>query len=125
MSKKKTILLVDDTPDILDALELVLGMEGYAIERATTQSQVDERIKDTSELPNLILLDVLLSGQDGRVIAKSLKAASKTKNIPIIMMSAHPNVSKTITEAGADDFIAKPFEMEELLSKIKKHISKK
>jgi DNA-binding response OmpR family regulator len=64
------------------------------------------------------LLDVLLSGKDGRTIARQLKSQEDTKHIPIIMFSAHPSAEQTAREAGADDFIAKPFEIDDLLEKI-------
>lgn len=125
MSTNKKILLVDDTPDILEALELVLSMEGYTTERAVNQDQVNAVFKNTSQVPDLILLDVLLSGQDGRIIAQQLKSLEVSKHIPIIMMSAHPNVEKTIKESGADDFIPKPFEIDVLMTTIKKYLGKK
>lgn len=121
MSKQKRILVIDDTEDILEALELVLTNEGYAVDLSTKEDYVDEMIAGTKTIPNLILLDVLLSGQDGRVVAKKLKHTEETKHIPIIMMSAHPDVEKTVKKAGADDFLMKPFEMSDLLSKVHKY----
>ena len=73
-------------------------------------------------LPDLILLDVLLSGKDGREIVKRLKSQEETRHIPVIMFSAHPSAEKTARAAGADDFVAKPFEMDEILAKIAKHV---
>jgi CheY-like chemotaxis protein len=69
-------------------------------------------------LPDLILLDVLLSGKDGREIVKYLKRKAETKAIPVIMFSAHPSAEETARAAGADDFLAKPFDIEVLLDKI-------
>ncbi len=70
----------------------------------------------------MILLDVLLSGKDGREIVKYLKSQDETRYIPVIMFSAHPSAEETARKAGADDFIAKPFDIDELLVKIAHYI---
>lgn len=125
MAKHATILVVDDTEDILDALEIVLSSEGYTVLTAPNEAYINDVIAEKRSLPDLIMLDVLLSGQDGRMLAKKLKDNQKTKHIPIIMMSAHPNVAVSIKECGADDFLPKPFELNDLLLKIAKHTKKK
>jgi DNA-binding response OmpR family regulator len=121
MSKKKTILVIDDTEGILEAVDDILTLEGYSVMTAFDEDEA-HKIITTKTKPNLILLDVLLSGQDGRIVATHLKKDKATQHIPIIMMSAHPDVVKTIDECGAEDFLAKPFEIEDLLKKIKKYI---
>jgi DNA-binding response OmpR family regulator len=63
-----------------------------------------------------------MSGQDGRDIAKYFKGNKTTSKIPIIMVSASKDIEKSAKEAGADDFLAKPFEMDELLTKITKYV---
>jgi DNA-binding response OmpR family regulator len=115
MSTKK-ILVVDDEPDILEFVQAILEDEGYTV--ATTSKGEYVETLHNGGLPNLILLDVLLSGKDGRTIARQLKSQEDTKHIPIIMFSAHPSAEQTAREAGADDFIAKPFEIDDLLEKI-------
>jgi CheY-like chemotaxis protein len=76
-------------------------------------------------LPDLVLLDMLLSGKDGREIVRQLKSDEKTKHIPVIMFSAHPSAERTAFEAGADDFVEKPFDIDVLLHKIERLISSK
>jgi CheY-like chemotaxis protein len=66
--------------------------------------------------PDLILLDLLLSGMDGKAICRQLKGAEATSHIPVILMSAHSQVTQIAEEAGADGWLAKPFEIEALLS---------
>lgn len=110
------ILIVDDDDGILDALSLILEEEGYEVDTLVKGLEVLTKVKKTQ--PDLILLDMLLSGNDGRHICKSLKADTKTKKIPILMISAHPNAKISAFESGADDFLPKPFEREELLKKI-------
>ena len=120
MSKQKKILLVDDDPDILEFLQELLEMEGYAV-ATTAKAEYVEKLHDGGGLPDLIILDVLLSGKDGREIVKHLKRQKETRHIPVIMFSAHPSAERTARAAGADDFVAKPFEIDEVLAKIEKY----
>ena len=119
---KKYILVVDDDPDILDAIRDTLEDAGYEV-KTTEKGEDAESLNNISgELPALIILDVLLSGMDGRVICKKLKKQKKTKHIPIIIISAHPSAGLSSTEAGADEFIAKPFDVDFLLEKIAQYL---
>lgn len=115
-SQEKHILVVDDDPDILDFLHDLLELEGYTV---AVSAKVDylEKLQNGG-LPDLILLDVFLSGRDGREIVKSLKNQEETRLIPVIMFSAHPSAEATARAAGADDFLAKPFDLDELLEKV-------
>ncbi len=119
MTKKK-ILIVEDDTDILDAIQIILERENYEV-LATTKGEETYR-KVNEYKPDLIILDVLISGSDGRIICKNLKADTHTSSIPVIMMSAHPSAVKEYVQFGADDFLAKPFETEELLQAIKKNL---
>jgi CheY-like chemotaxis protein len=76
------------------------------------------------DFPDLLLLDIWMSGQDGRDICKYLKKNPTTKNIPIILVSASRDIMQSAKNAGADDFIAKPFEMETLLDKVRHYTEK-
>lgn len=116
----KKILIIDDDEGILEAVSVMLEMEGYSVCTSTKDGPELYNIIDTKH-PNLILLDVLLSGVDGRDICKGLKHYAKTKDIPIIMVSAHLSAGKNFHEYGAQAFLAKPFDIEELLSTIKNH----
>lgn len=113
---KAKILVVDDNPHILEAVALVLDTEGYEVKTITKSEEVEKEI--TIYHPDLILLDLLLSGRNGEEITKVLKKDPKTQNIPIIIISAHPTAEKTAKDAGADGFIAKPFDIAELLNQI-------
>lgn len=117
--KKKKILIADDDPAILDAVSLLLQDEGYdvvtTVDGATVVTMLEEK-------PNILLLDIWMSGQDGRDICRLLKSQRQTKDTPIIMISANRDTETIAKEAGADDFLAKPFDIDELLEKIKKFI---
>ncbi|MBA2287497.1 MAG: response regulator [Ktedonobacteraceae bacterium] len=119
-SKQPKILVVDDDPDILEFLQELLTLEGYTV-AITDKAEYVEKLHDGS-LPDLILLDVLLSGKDGRDIVKQLKSQQETRHIPVIMFSAHPSAEETARAAGADDFVAKPFEMDAMLALVAQYV---
>jgi DNA-binding response OmpR family regulator len=112
----KTMLIIDDDSDILEALEALLDLEGFDI-RISTKADIIDKIKAT-QLPDMIIMDVLLSGEDGRDVVKRLKKETLTKQIPVLMISAHPNVRKSSLKAGANAFMAKPFETRDLVNKV-------
>jgi DNA-binding response OmpR family regulator len=111
------ILVVDDDPDILDALQFVLEDAGYSVRTCNNGDHV-EKLSDSGKLPKLIILDVLLSGKDGRDVCRKLKHDNKTKDIPIVMISAHPAVKKSVLDSGANKFIPKPFDITCLLDTV-------
>lgn len=120
MSKKlkKRILIADDDPSILDALQMMLEDAGYEVYTTVDGETVGIMFEQS---PDLLLLDIWMSGQDGRDICKALKSQSTTNKIPIIMISANRDTEEISLEAGADDFITKPFEMDYLLEKVKQY----
>ena len=120
MSKNKKVLVADDDPAILDVMRMMLEFEGYEV--ATTLNGATILQMET-EMPDLLLLDIWMSGTDGRDICRKLKQSEKTYKIPIVLVSASKDIERSAFEAGANDFIAKPFEMSELLQKIEKNIS--
>ena len=120
MSKK--ILVIEDDRGILDALRLTLEYAGYDVALTDKGEYVDKlKLVEKSELPDVIILDILLSGKDGRVICRKLKSEQETSHIPVIMVSAHPKAETSAKEAGADDFLAKPFNIQDLLAIVKKY----
>ena len=120
----KTILLVDDEPDMLEMMKLRLKKAGYKVITAITGEECLQRAEE--KYPDLILLDILLPGLSGFEVARQLKAKDITRGIPIIMVTAligkDPEVKSL--ERGADYFISKPFDPEELLTKIKAILEK-
>ena len=116
----KQIMIVDDDRDILEFLHLMLAFEGYDVLVSTTAEEIQQL--RPSDLPDLLLLDVILSEEDGRVICQRLKTNEQTKDIPIIMLSAQVTERQVRHVCPADDFLAKPFEMDTLLDKVKKQL---
>jgi CheY-like chemotaxis protein len=116
---KGKILVADDDAGIVDALQMVLEDADYEVQ-TTMDGHAVRRVTD--ELPDVILLDIWMSGDDGRDICRFLKSQQRTMNIPIIMISATSDLAQSAKAAGADDFLPKPFHMEHLLEKVEKHI---
>ena len=115
------ILIVDDNPDILQVMQLLLGSRGYNIEVTTKGEETFSLVN--SFQPDLIFLDIHLSGIDGRDISRQLKTDEVTKYIPIILFSANIIKGSTLAESLADEFISKPFDIHELFLKVNKLIS--
>lgn len=116
---KKRILIADDDPAIIDALEFMLTEAGYAVDTTIDGSTIAKMFDDK---PDLLILDIWMSGMNGSDICKALKAQSQTQRIPIIMVSANKDTRDIAHNAGADDFLEKPFEMKDLLNKVKKYL---
>lgn len=117
---KKKILVADDNPAILDALKIMLEEEGYEVE-TTIDGATANDMKEP--LPDLLLLDIWMSGVDGGNICKLIKSTATTKHIPVIMVSASKDTEQIAKDAGADDFISKPFQMDALLAIVAKYVN--
>lgn len=116
MNSKK-IAIVDDDVAILDSLGTILDMEGFEVNTFVKGSEIFNFVESVSK-PNLILLDMWLSGEDGRDICKKLKENEITRNIPVVIMSASRGLEETAIQSGANAFIAKPFEIDDMISKL-------
>ena len=115
----KHILVVDDDEGILEVVQIVLEGEGYKVETSQNGDKLQDLEKNKTDL---ILLDVLLSGRDGREICKALKRDIFTRNIPVVMLSAHSDASKVADGSGADGFLEKPFDVDVLIETVKKYL---
>ena len=115
------ILVVDDDQSILDAMEITLKLQDYYVETTTKGEETFSKIE--SFKPDLIFMDVYLSGMDGREICKKIKEQDETRHIPVIIFSANKSMKDVFKESGANDFIGKPFNMDELYDKVKHQTS--
>jgi len=122
---KEQILVVDDEEDILELVRFNLLKEGYQVICAATGEKAVEIAR--SELPDLIMLDLMLPGMDGLEVAKFLKNDPETQNIPIIMLTAKGEESDVVTglELGADDYVTKPFSPRILMARVKAALRRK
>ena len=114
------ILVVDDDPDIGIMIKTILEYHGYLVTVTSKAEQAETLLRSGSF--GLLIMDMLLSGTNGTDICTRLKQDPTTGHVPVIMISAHPNAQQVCREAGAEDFISKPFEMQEILSRIEKYI---
>lgn len=116
------ILIVDDTLENIQILGIILKQKHYRINVAQdgpTALTLAEKV-----LPNLILLDILMPGMDGYEVCRQLKQNTKTKDIPVIFLTAKADTDSIVTgfETGAVDYITKPFQKMELLARVKTHL---
>lgn len=117
------ILVLDDDPDICIMIKMVLDYYGYDAMDAENEETATRII--SSNHVDLLIMDMLLSGVDGTDICRRLKLDKQTSSIPILMFSAHPTAKETCLAAGADDFISKPFEMNDMMEKISFFLERK
>ena len=113
------ILVVDDDVNICELLRLYLEKEGYTV---SIVNDGESAVKSFGEIqPDLMLLDIMLPGEDGVSILKKLRANPKTRNLPVILLTAKDSEYDKVIglDSGADDYVAKPFGIMELISRIK------
>lgn len=111
----KKILIADDDEAIVDSTALLLEVMGYQVSQTVDGSAVTTVLRDK---PDLVLLDIWMSGIDGRDVCRQIKANPETQNIPVLMISASRDVRQSAFDSGANDFLEKPFEMDNLINKI-------
>ena len=114
------VMVVDDEPAILDVLRLILEDDGYEV---LTASRSDEIHADRSR-PDLILLDIWLSGVSGAEICRQLKRDPATGHIPVILVSANRDIGVIAVECGADGAISKPFDLDAVLDIVRHHLGR-
>lgn len=118
----KKILIVDDEPDIVEVLKYPLEANGY---KCICAYDGETGLKNAKELmPDLMILDVMLPKMNGFKISRLLKFDAKYKDIPILMVTARSQEADKLIgeETGADEYITKPFQIDEILEKVKKYL---
>jgi len=124
MSTKK-ILVVEDDEDIMELISFNLKKEGYSVVKAITGEEALKQAQSAS--PDIVLLDVMLPEIDGLEVCRNLKSDTKTKNIPVIMVTAKGEESDVVAglELGAEDYIVKPFRPKELVARVRAVLRRK
>ncbi len=121
----KRILCIEDETDMIDLIRLILSRRGYTISSATGGHQGIQKIRE--ELPDLVLLDLMMPDLGGWEVYQQMKADEKTKHIPVIVVTAKAqNIDKVLGLhiAKVDDYIAKPFSPKELIDSVEKVLAK-
>lgn len=114
--KQSHILIIDDNIDILYILRIMLRHAGYIVSVKENINQLGSFIKEIS--PGIILMDMLLSGADGREVCRLLQADPSFSRLAVIVFSAQPGAREECRAAGATSFLEKPFEMKDLVASI-------
>ncbi len=117
LNRQARILLVEDERSILSAIRRGMAFEGYTVEVAETGTQALDIVRD--RLPDLIVLDIMLPGIDGIEVCRRIRAAGE--DVPILMLTARDDIQDRVAglDAGADDYLIKPFAFEELLARVR------
>jgi two-component system KDP operon response regulator KdpE len=112
---ERRVLIVDDEPNLVDAIRLYLEMEGYVILTAMSGREALDKLRDL--LPDLVILDVMMPGMDG---FETLREMRKVSNVPVIMLTARGEEDDKVRglRLGADDYVPKPFSQRELSSRV-------
>lgn len=114
------ILVVDDEADILELLQYNLARDGYLVSCASSGDEALRRVRE--QQPAAVVLDVMLPGLDGFEVCRILKADAKTKQIPVLMLTARTEDIDVVTglEIGADDYVTKPFSPRVLIARLRR-----
>jgi len=115
----KKIVIIDDDEGVQDIFRLIFERAGYDVE---VHGEATSILQNEFNQPDLFLLDRQLSGQDGLEVCNFLKNQTVTMNIPVIIVSATPGIEVLAKNVGADDFIEKPFQINDLLKIVAKWI---
>ena len=123
MSPKK-ILIVDDEPDLVETIRFPLELEGYQV--LVSHNGEEGLNQARKESPDLIILDLMLPKLDGYKICRLLKYDERYKHIPILMLTAKTQEKDKLLgkETGADEYMTKPFDLDQLMEKVKGYLSK-
>ena len=118
VTEPATVLVVDDTPQNVRLLEAVLTPKGYTVTSASSGEEALAMVRQ--QLPDLILLDVVMEPMDGFEVCRRLREDPTTAFLPVVMITASGEKERLqALEAGADDFVTKPFDQAELLARVK------
>ena len=120
----KKILVVDDEVDLVETIRFPLEMEGFQV--LVSFNGEDALNQARNENPDLILLDIMLPKLDGYKVCRLLKFDERYKHIPILMLTAKTQArdKQTGMETGADEYITKPFDIDQLMEKVKSYLNK-
>ena len=116
---KFRILIAEDDPSIQEIFTIILERAGYEVQISPDGRNIFEK-----GVPHLFILDKQLSGINGLDVCRNLKSDAATRDIPVIMISATPGIEVLAIEAGANDYLEKPFSVRALLEKVEKYLTR-
>jgi DNA-binding response OmpR family regulator len=121
---QRTILVVDDEPAITASLSYCLEQEGYHVVAASNGEDAARKVLDA--VPDLIISDIMMPGVDGYELCRRIRAYYKTREIPFLFLSAKSTAESKVRgmKLGSDDYITKPFDLNELITKVGRILSR-
>src|SRR5579862_9892585 len=114
----KRVLILDNDPDVLDVMKEALTYEGFEVMCVGEASDVIALVNDHN--PDLLIIDYILHGINGGELCHQVKADKRTAELPVVLVSVYPRVLQSLGDYDCDDFIPKPFDLEDLVERIKK-----
>lgn len=120
LDPEKLVLVCDDDESVLEVTRTILEMKGYSVVTLTDCDHVVDKVEEVH--PKLILMDLGIPPKGGKQATEELKHDSHTKEIPIILFSAAADLGAVTDNSDADDFLAKPFNIEDLEKKVEKYL---
>ena len=118
----KKILVVDEDENIVNLVSSALSDKGYAVVALTSGEQVFQAIKHFN--PDLIIMDVMLAGRDGRLICSNIKEQADTKKLPVIPISSSHNLARSMQQQRAhNDFLARQLDIDVLLNRVEQQLA--
>ena len=117
-AKSKTVVICDDDEGILEVTKLFLELEGYNVITLKNCAGFFDCLIDTR--PDVILMDIWMPNKWGDQVTKELKSDPVMRDIPVLLFSANPDIEKVVEVSGADGFIKKPFDLEQVKSSIQR-----
>ena len=121
MHPGKIVLVIDDDKDFQTILKVTLNRSGFKV-RSLFDGEISQTLGE-KPFPDIILLDMDLPYANGVEVGKQLKSNASTKDIPVIMVSANPYVDELCKEAGANDYVQKPFTIKALIQKVEERLA--
>lgn len=121
MSENTTVLVVDDDQDIRETIALVLESAGYQVTSASNGAEALSVLRGGSNLPCLVLLDLMMPVMDGREFRRAQKQDAAVANIPVVVLSGDSRIESKAAELGADAYLRKPVGIDDLLDVVARH----
>jgi len=115
----KKVLVIEDEPIIAEMMCILLEIEGYKVISLADTERARRKLHDQEV--SLVMLDLKLKGEAGQSMCQYIKSQADIKDIPVVLVSANPDLPEICQTCGADDYIAKPFDLHDFMAKVRKH----
>lgn len=116
---KKKILVIEDEPVIAEMISIILEEEGFSVVSLADTGRARKKLHDKEV--SMAMLDINLKGETGKSLCKYIKSHKELQHIPVILVSANTDIQTIKEECGADDFIRKPFDLDQFVKKVQSH----